>query len=312
MGVNIQMGYPIIIYQQSRTHYKFSLFLFLCAFILVASCDQTFEPLQENDKYHFSIYGTLDAAADTQWVRIGVPRGNINEIPDPTGITVTLEDVETGQKAVMKDSLFDSGDLLNYWTTMSLENEHSYRIHAERDDGKSSVVTVTIPKEIPVPLVINNDVPPFGYNIYIDGSVEHIADLQSKWYVLLSPQTERIKRVYTFTHRNSIIQVPTYGGAWYAFANTTEAREHITKNTNGEFTVLHQQFFVAAGGPGWIDDISSIDDLEYFLDGTASNVENGLGYVVGIDSKWMPFKACVLPDSSNVTPCEPEEPFWYE
>ena len=287
--------------------------LLLCTFILAVSCDQTFEPLQENDKYHFSIYGTLNAAADTQWVRIGVPRGNINETPDPTGITVTLEDVETGQKAVMQDSLFVSKDLLNYWTTMPLENEHTYQIHAKRDDGKASVVTVTMPMELPTPLVINNNVPPLGFNIYINNSVEHIADLQTKWYVLLSPQTERIKRTYTFTYRNSVIRVPTYGGAWYAFANTTEEKEYISRiNPNIEIEVLHRQFFVASGGPEWDEDIPSIDDLEYFLDGTASNVENGLGYVVGIDSKWMPYKACVLPDSSNVTPCEPEEPFWYE
>jgi hypothetical protein len=184
----------------------------LCSLVLFTGCDQTFEPLQENDKYHFSIYGTLDAAADTQWIRIGVPRGNINETPDPSGITVILEHVETGQSVVMQDSLFASRDLLNYWTTMPLENEHTYQIHAERGDRKSSKVTVTIPEELPTPLVTNNNFTPFGYNIYIDDSVE-LADLRSKWYVLLSPQTERIKKVYTFNYRNRIIHVPTYGGA---------------------------------------------------------------------------------------------------
>lgn len=289
---------------------RFCLALFIV--ILLAGCDQTFKPLQENDKYHFSIYGTLDAAVDTQWIRIGVPRGNINETPDPAGITVILEHVETGQSAVMQDSLFASGDVLNYWTTMPLENEQTYRITAERDDGESSMVTVTTPKELPTPIVINNNVRPFGYNIYIYDSVEHIADLQSKWYVLLSPQTHRIKKTYTFTYRNTIIHTGLYGGSWYAFANTTEERAYITKNTNEEFTVLHQQFFVAAGGPQWIDSLSSIDDLEYFLDSEASNVENGLGYVVGVDSKWMPYKTCVAPDSSKVISCEPDEgPFWY-
>jgi hypothetical protein len=123
--------------QERKIHYKYGRFFLLCAFILAAGCDQTFEPLQENDKYHFSIYGTLDAAADTQWIRIGVPRENINETPDPAGITVILEDVETGQSVVMQDSLFASRDLLNYWTTMPLKNEYTYQIYAERDGGKS-------------------------------------------------------------------------------------------------------------------------------------------------------------------------------
>lgn len=284
--------------------------LFLCGLALLVGCDQSFQPLKENNTYHFSIFGYLNAGADTQWVRVGPARQDINEPPDPTAIKVTLKHVETGQSAMMQDSLFASGDVLNYWTTMPLENEHTYQIHAERDDGKSSMVTVTMPKELPTPFVTENTFPPLGYNIYIDGSVEHVADLQSKWYVLLYPQTQRIKKIYTFTYRNRIIHIPTYGGAWFAFAPTFEELGYITNNTNAEFAVLHRQFFVASGGPEWIDEISSIDDLEYFLDGTESNVENGLGYVVGIDSKWVPYKTCVTPDSSNVISCEPEEPFW--
>lgn len=285
-------------------------YLLLISFLLVVGCDQTFEPLQENDKYHFSIYGTLDAAKDTQWVRVGPARQDINEPPDPSGIKVTMTELQNGQTVVMNDSLFASGDVLNYWTMMPLQNEQTYRIQVESEAGKSSQVTVTIPKEIPTPLVTENTFTPFGYNIYIDPSVEHIADLQSKWYVLLYPQTERIKKVYTFTYRNSIEQVPTYDGAWFAFSNTTEERRHITNNTSGDFTVLHRQFFVAAGGPEWDDKIPSTEDLEYFLDNTASNVENGLGYVVGIDSKFVPYHVCVTPDSSYAIPCEPEEPFW--
>ncbi|MCG2587664.1 hypothetical protein [Rhodohalobacter sulfatireducens] len=284
--------------------------LLLVAFLLVIGCDQTFEPLQENNKYHFSIYGTLDAEKDTQWIRIGVPRENINETPDPAGITVTLEDVETGQTAVMQDSLFASRDLLNYWTTIPLKNEHTYRIIAERDDGKSSVVTVTIPEELPTPIVwINNN--PSGYMIYIDDSVEHIADLQTKWYVLISPQTERVKRVYTFNYRNKLKHTGAFGGAYFTLVRDSEERRFITEsNAGADIAVLHRQFFVAAGGPEWDDNISSINDLEYFLDGTASNVENGLGYVVGTDSKLVPYFTCQTPDSSDVIPCEPEEPFW--
>jgi hypothetical protein len=282
----------------------------LCAFILVAGCNDSFDPLQQNNKYYFSIYGTLDAAADTQWVRIGVPRENINETPNPSGITVILENVETGQSAVMQDSLFTSGNLLNYWTTMPLENEQTYRIKVSQEDGKASMVTVTIPEELPTPIVINNGPPNPGLSIIIDGSVEHVADVQTKWYVLLYPETQRIKKIYTFTYRNEIIPIPTYGGAWYVFTTNAEQLGYIENNTNAEFAVLHRQFYVAAGGPEWDENISSVDDLEYFLDGTASNVENGLGYVVGIDSKWVPFKSCVTADSSNVAPCEPEKPFW--
>lgn len=78
-----------------------------------------------------------------------------------------------------------------------------------------------------------------------------------------------------------------------------------------EISVVNRQIFVASGGPEWDDNISSIVDLEYFLAGNASNVENGLGYVVGISSKWFRQAICQTPDGSNVAPCEPEERFWY-
>ncbi len=285
-------------------------FLLLCSVGLISGCDDSFQPLQENDKYYFSIYGTLDAAADTQWVRVGIPRQSVQETPDPDRITVVLEDIKNGESVVMQDSLFTSKKLLNYWTTMPIENERTYRIKAVRNDGKSGQVTVTIPKELPTPIVWKNDVPP-GYIVYIDDSVEHIADVQTRWYVLLNPETEKLKKTYNFSYRNKIEPTGVFGGAYQVFVRTSEERQDISESSaNADIEVLHAQIFVAAGGPEWDDNISSINDLEYFLDGTASNVENGLGYVVGIDSKWVPFKTCLTADSSNVIPCEPEEPFW--
>lgn len=281
--------------------------LLLCAFLLVATCDQTFEPLQENDEYYFSMYGYLDAAADTQWIRVGKPRESINELPDPSGITVTLEHVQTGETVVMNDSLFTSRDALNYWTTFDIENEQTYRIKVEREDGKSSGVTVTIPAEFPTPIVVYD--PLAGYTIYISDSVDRVADIQTKWYVILQPNTEKMERTYTFTYKNSIKHTTAYGGAY--FINTGGEGRYISENTGrAERDVLHRQFFVASGGPEWDDNISSINDLEYFLDVSASNVENGLGYVVGITSKWVPYKTCLTVDSSNYAPCPEEDPFW--
>ena len=46
-----------------------------------------------------------------------------------------------------------------------------------------------------------------------------------------------------------------------------------------------------------------------FLAGTASNFKNGLGYVVGITSKLIPYKTCFTRDSSNHIRCPEEGPF---
>lgn len=78
-----------------------------------------------------------------------------------------------------------------------------------------------------------------------------------------------------------------------------------------EVLVAKRQIFAASGGPEWNDDIASIDDLEYFLLDNASNVENGLGYVVGVSAKWFNQDTCYGPDGSNSGPCIQEEPYWY-
>ena len=286
-------------------------FLMLCCILLLNACNQTFEPLGENNQYHFSIYGYLDVAADTQWVRVGTARESIDDIPDPSGISVTLQNMQTGEIVELQDSLFTPGNLLNYWTTLDIENEQTYRIKVDGTEGKSSHADVTTPKELPTPLVLVNTFPPFGYSVYIDDVVGHIADIQTKWYVILNPETDPVRKIYTFTYRPEVEHVEVYGGSFTIFAPLEDEEGHIEASVGiNDYEVVHRQVFVAAAGPEWDDGISSIDDLEYFINSTSSNVDNGLGYVVGTDSKWLPYRSCKNEEESLAVPCPIEEPFW--
>lgn len=286
-------------------------FLFIGFYLFLNSCNQTFEPLAENDQYYFSIYGYLDVSADTQWVRIGTPRETLEANPDLSGITVTVENMESGEIVEMQDSLFTPENFLNYWTTADIESEQTYRIKVEGEDGKSSHVDITTPPKLPTPLVLENTYAPLGFSVYVDDVVEHIADIQSKWYVILNPDTDPIKKTFTFNYRKEVEHVEVYDGAFTAFAplEDEEGRIESTAGVN-DYKVVYKQFFVAAAGPEWNDDISSIDDLEYFINSTSSNVENGLGYVIGIDSKYVPYKVCTNEQKSVAVPCPEEEPYW--
>lgn len=298
------------------SHKKFELlcsFLFISTFLILSACDQTFEPLKENNQYNFNISGYLDASADTQWVRVGTVRESIDEPPNPDGIQVTLEDLANGETVTMNDSVFTFKNILNYWTTKSIENDRTYRIMAKQSNGKTSQVTVTTPNEFPTIYITINDVSPVGANIYIDNTAKNIVDLQSVWYVIMNRGTpEQQKRIFRFPLRNTLSHTFAFFSSFSAFANWEEEFEHIEQNViaNSDVSVIRRQFFLAMGGPEWDENFASIDDLEYFLNGTGSNVENGLGYVVGIEGQWFKQEACLLPDSSNYTPCEPEEPFW--
>ncbi len=98
------------------------LFIFLSVLILLIDCNQTFEPLQENDQYHFTIFGYLDASAlaDTQWVRVQPPRQQIDAPANVPEMQVTLESIETGNTIVMNDSLFGGESGFNYINFYSL------------------------------------------------------------------------------------------------------------------------------------------------------------------------------------------------
>lgn len=309
--MKVQIPYHRITNHPRRDYFKHYLFLLACGTLILYSCSDSFEPLKENNLYNFNISGYLDASADTQWVRVGTIRHSIDEPPDPTGITVTLEDLQYGETVVMKDSVFASRNVLNYWTTMDINHEQSYRITAAGTDGKSSTVSVSTPKELPPLYVTTPRIPP-GARIYFDESIEHIADVQSVWYVILKSGTEIRRRIYRFPIRHTLSTTSAYFSTYSAFANHAEEQKQIEESAGGaEITIVNRQFFVAAGGPEWDDNLSSIVDLEYFLEGTASNVENGLGYVIGISSGWYPQLTCLTPDRSNYAPCEPREPFWY-
>ncbi len=302
----------------TETGSRFNYWLLLTAITLLtlSGCDETFQPFQENDSYIFSIQGYLDAVADTQWVRVGTVRQLIDEPTDPEGITVTLKDLESGESVVMNDTLVTSLNTLSYWTTMDVKHEQTYEITAERADGYKSRVTLTTPPELPPVYIIFQGgigVTP-GVSIFIHDSIEHIADLQSVWYVILNPGTENRKRIFTFPLRNRLEPSRSFGGTYTTVNDWEREMAQIQQEVGAgtEVLVVKKQIFAASGGPEWKDDIASIDDLEYFLLDNASNVENGLGYVVGVSAKWFNQDTCYGPDGSNSGPCVQEEPYWYE
>lgn len=109
--------------------------------------------MQENDKYFFSIFGYLDAAADTQWARITPAREQLNAPAEVPEMEVTLENLNSSETVVMKDSFFASGsgfNYINFYTLADIEPGQSYRIQAKNAKGNSSAFTLSIPAEFVV------------------------------------------------------------------------------------------------------------------------------------------------------------------
>lgn len=129
----------------------------LLLFLAEAACDSAFEPIKKNDEVVFSMFGTLDLHADTQWVRV-MPVGE-TLLPAATAgekAEVTLTRMETGETIILNDSVFtfrNNTTVTNYWTDIRLHPEEEYSLKAKAPDGRSSRATVTIPPPLPRPLI---------------------------------------------------------------------------------------------------------------------------------------------------------------
>lgn len=285
--------------------------IILSAFFILYSCNDSFQPLQENDSTPFAMYGYLDATADTQWVRVQPLRKYVDEPISAQDMYVTLQHVESGETAVMQDSLFtvnEGNTAINVWTTMDIEPDQTYLLRSERSDGAVSEVTVTTPPDFPTPAIATLGSPPYARGTLLLKGVDNIADILTVWSVYgethLVNYRHRIKDIAPVGFDFSV-DLSAYRDVNVIFnQDTNPTSAGIIADEN-----VKRQVFVASGGPEWNEEITSLSDLEYAIPESFYNVENGVGYVIGIVSKTIPFESC-LDDQAKPIACPEEEPFW--
>lgn len=271
----------------------------LTGLYFIAGCNETFEPLQENDHFFFSIYGYLDATVDTQWVRAVPVRESIDVISDMEDVTATLEHVGGSEMAVMNDSLFSyfhDGLAYNNWTAMKLLPEETYRLTAEYSDGRSSHVEVTMPENFPTPVLEISGL------LSVSG-VKRLADVRTIYHVRF-PTTNEVE-IFDFP-KDEISPRPPDG----YLINLRGGRDVAYINEFHPFgEIIKRQIFVASAGPGW-HDFRSIERRIFNLPDGVSNVENGVGFLAGVISKTIPYEECLDEDSGVPVACPEEHPPW--
>lgn len=283
---------------RSRGHLViFHLSLLTCLLLALSGCE-SFQPIQDNEEYTFSIYGYLDASADTQWVRVTPVREQLDQPPVKPEMEVTLEHMESGSTVVMNDSLFLSPDGFNYlnaWSETDIEPEQTYRLKAVSPDapgGRGSSVTVTTPEDFPDP-----DLEGFrggcSGDLRING-VERLADVKSVWHIRVFFSGRGDDRFFSIPYRSKAFEASP--GSYSVYIDTIGELNEITSGMlfpPDSLKVIKRELFVASGGPEWNEEITSLDELIYYLPDQFSNVENGVGYVIGIVSKTIPLDHCL-------------------
>lgn len=276
----------------------FWMFNIIMIVLLLFSCHESFEPLLENETAPFSIYGFLDTSADTQWIRIAPLRQQIDMPPEKPEMLVRLEHIESGHSQIMKDSLFlraDGFNYLNAWSNINIEPAQTYRLTVTRLDGLQSHVTVSTPDEFPTPRVLFVD---DVARVFISG-IDRLADVHTRWLVrIIAPDSGwDFKRIFWIPHRHRVRHIATSGDYELRISIVSDFAnilEQIVIPPRGELQVevIQKQIYVASGGPEWNEEIAFLGDLVYAHPDIILNVENGVGYLIGVTSKAIPFESC--------------------
>ena len=254
--------------------------LFLCIF---TGCEQTFEPLQENDDLVFSMYGTVDVHGEFSTVRV-MPIGKslINRNPEPNGTRATLVHSITGQSVSFSDSLFKFGGdayVWNYLSEEELQANNRYRFIAENPEGKSSYAQINLPSDLPLPVVEEYNTG-FESGIFNGESDDPIVSVKTRYIVQptnelgCDPEVEVV-----ISHLDQLI---TYSDGSYRLVvnNRSEISAALGPSVDS-FRINRRELLVVSSGDDW-PDLSELIDLEITLPDAINNVEGGVGYVAGI------------------------------
>lgn len=263
---------------------------FLALSLLFAACDSSFSPIAEHD-LQFSIFGYLDASADTQWIRVMPVRATTVTAPSSLEATVTLEHVGSGRIIELRDSLFrfspanpDVGSegqyLHNFWTDERIEPGAEYRFTARRPGEPASEALISIPEEYGFEVWFAPDVLGAHDMVRLEG-LRHVAFV----FVLAhfvddcGPVTQRFP-IDTGPPDADIRMIRVY-------------RDIRVRLDCGRTHSVEFQLQVVASGAPWPEE-GEYSPAGLGFPAIASNISNSVGFVGGVLTKTVPYEQCRL------------------
>lgn len=121
--------------------------LLLLAFV-TAGCEDSVNPFVEGDRY-FTLYGFLDTAADTQFVRVVALRKTLAYDSEASiDASVTTTELQTGRRIAWRDSLirYPNGRFGHvFYAPFHPVPGRTYRLDVTRSDGKTTRAETKVP-----------------------------------------------------------------------------------------------------------------------------------------------------------------------
>ena len=253
-------------------------------------CDPSVQAFRPSDDHHYSIYGVLNPAQDTQWVRVEpLPTETSGGAPHDLGATVTLKNLATGQTWALRDSLMEvfQGEVQhNFWTTASIAPGTPYRLVVSNSDGDTTQATTTTPHTRPTFRVVGKIRLPCGEDSTDNllelriGNAEELAGLRVRYFQTIVG----IHRTYDFEAYDEVTREGDE--AYRAFVDYRADLRTTNQTPQRECIADSAHALAYAGGPDWPDwaRFNPATLSEVARPDTFSNVEGGLGMFSGVYS----------------------------
>jgi hypothetical protein len=268
--------------------------------VVAVACDETFDPIAPTD-LAFSVFGYLDASADTQWIRIMPIRPLKVTSRDVLAAEVTLEHLETGRVIELRDSLFrfsstsdlDLGSegayLHNFWTSEDIEPGAAYRFSARREGREPSEVVVEIPHDYEVEVAIRQ--------VHSGGGTDEL-------------RITGVKHLPFLTAVTNFYDSCGSGVSKFGYRSRSDDDEtHTIEITKQRLTGRHEcgLSWVANRGIWIVGSKAEWPFGEYSQHapgeaGRASNVTNAVGFLGGVLTRLIPYEDCYFQSGGTPAP----------
>jgi hypothetical protein len=248
--------------------------------VVAVACDDSFEPFAPSE-HAFSVFGYLDASADTQWIRVMPIRPLKVTSQDALGATVTLEHLGTGRIIELRDSLFtfSSYDVHNFWTLEDIEPGAAYRFSATREGKEPAEAVVEIPRDYEVEVAINQVRGRFATDSLRITGVKHLPFLTTATYFNDGCGSSMTRTRYAARSADDETQLMAI------------TKPQVTPGIGcGPLWVANRELWIVGSEAAWPAGGYSLGALGE--PGRTSNVTNAVGFLGGVLTKVIPYEYC--------------------
>ncbi len=265
-----------------------ALLLALLLGVLLVGCENTVEPFIEDDRF-FTLFGYLDTAADTQFVRVEALRTALGQTTADLDAVVTSTAREDGVTLVWRDSLitFDDGSVGHiFFAPFRPIPGWTYDFSVARSDGATSMASTTVPL---APGVILEE-PQTLITATTQRVVWEEVDFQpfrvEVWYRFLGPDSRS-----PFTHAVVVYDEDKYGrvaeDGWEVFVQLSADRFEISDilgvTDDAALPLLGMGMRLTMTDDQWRPPNGLFIEDVLVQPGVLSNVENGFGFVGAVN-----------------------------